>query len=166
MAKRSGTRVKAHAKKRVVVGSGKRLNLTSMQLFDSQAERRKRKENQDSPVHVHVTTPSEATDRRALARLAENIWRLERRAGQANESSWAQPVIERLRDDLRDLQVEIIDRTNTPYRDGENVEKLHSDAPDGWTGGLIVIEVINPTIRIGGVVVEHGKVVVGPDENS
>jgi len=106
----------------------------------------------------------EGANRKALARLAENVWRLERRAERSIESaSWAQPVIERLNDDLRDLGVEIIDRTGTPYSDGETMEKVHSDTPADWAGGLLVTEVICPTIRITGQVVEPGKVVVGPD---
>ena len=106
----------------------------------------------------------EVPNQKALARLAENVWRLERRAERSIESaSWAQPVIERLNDDLRDLGVEIIDRTGTPYSDGETMEKVHSDAPADWSGGLLVTEVICPTIRITGQVVEPGKVVVGPD---
>jgi len=106
----------------------------------------------------------EAPNQKTLARLAENVWRLERRAERSVESaSWAQPVIERLNDDLRELGVEIIDRTGTAYSDGETMEKVHSDAPADWSGGLLVTEVICPTIRITGQVVEPGKVVVGPD---
>lgn len=99
---------------------------------------------------------------KALARLAESIWRLNRRA-EREANAWLSPILERMNDDLNDLNVEIIDRTGTPYRDGETMEKLHSDAPVGWTGLLIVTEVISPTIRVGGVVIEEGKVVVGPD---
>lgn len=103
------------------------------------------------------------TDKIALARLAEAIWRIERRAKREEGAIWAAPLLERVNDDLRDLGVEIIDRTGTPYRDGEMLEKLHSEAPDGWAGSLVVTEVICPTIRIGGVLVERGKVVVGPE---
>lgn len=110
--------------------------------------------------------PVQAADPRALARLAENLWRLRLRAKRETSSDWAQPLLERLDDDLRDLEIEIIDRTGTRYVDGETMEKLHSDAPAGWTGGVIVTEVISPTIRIGGVVIAHGKVVVGPDATS
>lgn len=108
---------------------------------------------------------NESIDRKALARLAENVWRLDRRAKRIEDGSdWAQPVIERLTDDLRELGVEIIDRTGTVYSDGETMEKLHSDAPANWSGALVVTEVISPIIRIGGVVIEHGKVVVGADQ--
>lgn len=103
---------------------------------------------------------------KTLARLAEDVWRLAGRARRANDStSWADPVIERLHDDLRELGVEIIDRLGTPYRDGETMEKVHSDAPADWSGSLVVIEVISPPIRIGGKLIEHGKVVVGPQIN-
>lgn len=103
----------------------------------------------------------------ALARLAESVWRLGARAKRTAESTtWADPVIERLNDDLRELRVEIIDRLGTPYRDGETMEKVHSDAPPEWTGTLVVTEVIAPTIRIAGLIIEHGKVVVGPDKSN
>lgn len=105
-------------------------------------------------------------DRASLARLAENVWRLGCRARREESGNWAQSMIERLNDDLRDLGIEIIDRTGTPYRDGETIERLHSDAPADWTGGLVVTEVICPTIRVGGLIVEHGKVVVGPDTDN
>ncbi len=105
-------------------------------------------------------------DAKCLARLAENIWRLEGRARRATDSTaWADPVIERLNDNLRELGVEIIDRLGTPYRDGETMEKVHSDAPADWSGPLVVTEVISPPIRIGGKLIEHGKVVVGPQTN-
>jgi hypothetical protein len=109
--------------------------------------------------------PALDTVKVALARLAEGVWRIERRARREEAADWIKPLLERVNEDLRDLGVEIIDRTGTPYRDGETLEKLHNEASDDWTGVLIVTEVISPTIRIGGVLVGHGKVVVGPEFN-
>jgi hypothetical protein len=96
-----------------------------------------------------------------LGSLAEGVWRIERRARREGAVDWIGSLIERVWDDLAELQVEVIDRTGTPYRDGESLEKLHSDAPDGWTGELVVTEVISPSIRVGGVLVQSGKVIVG-----
>lgn len=110
--------------------------------------------------------PSQPSDSQVLARLAENVWRLGIRAQRDDSGSWAKPILERLNEDLRDLGIEIIDRTGTPYRDGETMETLHSDAPADWTGGLVVTEVVCPTIRIGGAIVERGKVVVGPEADN
>ena len=133
---------------------------------------KKRKRRASAAKALHATTdgapkavsePLQTGDRAALARLAENLWRLGCRARREQSGTWAEPILERLNDDLRDLGIEIIDRTGTPYRDGETMEKLHSDAPANWKGGLVVTEVICPTIRVTGVIVEQGKVVVGPD---
>jgi len=140
-------------------------------VLESKAKKRKPASRGSSPAPLipePIRLEGSATDLnlniKALARLAENVWRLERRAERSVESaSWAQPVIERLNDDLKELGVEIIDRVGSTYSDGETMEKVHSDAPADWSGGLLVTEVISPTIRIAGQVVEPGKVVVGPD---
>lgn len=97
-----------------------------------------------------------------LARLAEDIWRLDKRASRETDAEWLAPFLERLADDLHELGVEIIDRTGTPYQDGETLEVLHSDVPVGWPGARIVTEVIAPVIRIEGHVRAKGKVVLGP----
>jgi len=97
-----------------------------------------------------------------LTRLAEDIWRLGKRANRETAAEWLAPFLERLDDDLRELGVEVIDRTGTSYKDGETIEVLHSDVPPGWTGARIVTEVIAPTIRIEGHVRGKGKVVLGP----
>jgi hypothetical protein len=142
----------------------------SKKSHKTQTKRRVRpaieKDSQTIIPSIQEQEQRDGFDLKSLARLAENVWRLEGRARRANDStSWADPVIERLNDDLRELGVEIIDRLGTPYRDGETMEKVHSDAPADWSGPLVVTEVISPPIRIGGKIIEHGKVVVGPQVN-
>lgn len=94
-------------------------------------------------------------DRVALARLAEGVWRLERRA----EEPWAKNLVEYFGDSLRELDVEIIDRKGTSYLDGETIEVLHSDAPEGSTD-LVIKETIRPTVKVGGRIVQPGQVVL------
>lgn len=115
------------------------------------------RERSSAPMDPVAAAANDAS----LVRLAEDVWRLAKRANREADAGWAMPLIERLDDDLHDLGVEIIDRRGTPYRDGENVEVLHSDVPPDWTGERVVTEVITPTVRIGGRVKGRGKVVIG-----
>ena len=122
----------------------------------------------DTPV-TRSTDTTVASDQRqtdaALARLAEGVWRIERRAKREESADWVKPLLERVYEDLRDLGVEIIDLTGRPFGDGYSFEVLHNEAPDGWKGDLVVTEVISPAIRLGGGLVEHGKVVVGREQD-
>ena len=81
---------------------------------------------------------------------------MERRA----EEPWAKNLVEYFGDSLRELDVEIIDRKGTPYRDGETIEVLHSDAPEGSTD-LVITEAIRPTVKVSGRIVQPGQVVLG-----
>ena len=108
----------------------------------------------------------EARDEQALARLAEGVWRLKRRAASqdANERDWAETIISGLEHDLQDLGVETIDRTGTKFTLGETIQVAHSDAPPGFAGDLTITTVVRPTIRIAGKVLQAGQVVLGPAE--
>lgn len=111
-----------------------------------------------------VPSQSQAADPETLARLAENVWRLKRRIDGEASRDWADTILAGLDYDLRSLGVEVIDRTGTPFSDGETTEVVHNEAPVDWQGKLAVTEVIRPTIRVSGTIVEHGQVVLGPDK--
>ena len=110
------------------------------------------------------THAPEARDNQALARLAEGVWRLKRRVdGQNSEDrDWAEPIIAGLNHELKSLGVETIDRTGTTFRDGETTEVVHNEATADWEGQLVVTEVVRPTIRVAGTIVQAGQVVLGP----
>lgn len=107
-------------------------------------------------------TTSRPADAEVLARLAEGVWRLKRRVHGEGARDWAEPIIAGLSHDLHSLGVEIIDRTGTLYNTGESTEVVHNDAPAEWKGRLAVTDVVRPTIRVGGVIVERGQIVLGP----
>ena len=112
-----------------------------------------------------ASSPSQAADPDTLARLAENVWRLKRRVDGETSRDWAESIIAGLNHDLESLGVEVIDRTGTPFSNGETTEVVHNEAPADWQGKLAVTEVIRPTIRVSGTIVQPGQVVLGADDS-
>lgn len=104
-------------------------------------------------------------DPETLARLAEGVWRLKRRLEGEASRDWADLIVSGLSHDLQALGVEIVDRTGTRFSAGETTQVVHNEAPSGWDGHLTVTDVVRPTIRVSGVVVQPGQVVVGPEHD-
>ena len=128
---------------------------------------RPRKRRKPNPPAAGTRTPtiSHAADPEVLARLAEGVWRLKRRVDGETSRDWAETIIAGLNHDLESLGVEVIDRTGTPYARGETTEVVHNEAPSDWQGELTVMDVVRPTIRVSGIIVQPGQVVLGPDDD-
>ena len=56
-------------------------------------------------------------------------------------------------------------RKGTAYRDGEKTEVVHKEATPEGEGQLVVTDVVRPTIRVAGTIVQAGQVVLGPKES-
>ena len=125
---------------------------------------RKPKPKADGRAKIAPSRSAGSSDDEFLAGLAEGVWRLKRRVEGEASRDWAESIIAGLNDDLQSLRVEIIDRTGMPYARGETVEVVHSDAPADWQGKLTVTDVVRPTIRVSGMIVRRGQVVLGQDE--
>ncbi len=101
-----------------------------------------------------------------VVRLAEEIWRLEKRIERAEAIGRAdkgelrslRDSANRMRDALIEREVETIDHTGQAYDSGLQLEVLDArgDGPD-----LVIIETIRPTILHQRRVLRQGQVVIG-----
>ncbi|HEX8557950.1 MAG TPA: hypothetical protein VF668_07620 [Pyrinomonadaceae bacterium] len=98
----------------------------------------------------------------SLAELAVEWWRLERWAGEAQDSSpHARHAARRLGRFLSDHGLEALDVTGRAYEPGLAVEVL--DAYDDErlpAGSQVIAETVAPVVLFRGAVVRHGQVVV------
>jgi hypothetical protein len=102
------------------------------------------------------------------ARVATETWRLRRRVQTAQGSMDEEALrtvldsIARLEDVLLEHQIETREHDGERYDAGLQVEVLHMR--DGATPPFI-LETIRPTVTMGGRILQHAQVVVGPKES-
>jgi len=98
----------------------------------------------------------------SLAELAVEWWRLERWAGEADDSSpQARHVARRLGKFLSEQGLEVLDVTGRAYEPGLAVEVLDAfDDPRLPSGAQVIGETVAPVVLFRGAVVRHGQVVV------
>lgn len=100
-----------------------------------------------------------------LVRVANEIWRLRRRAARLRSGGPGEPAVDavldsvqRLEDVLLEAGIVTQDHEDETYEEGSVLEVLHQRDADG---PLVVLETIRPTVRNKGAVVQTGQVVVG-----
>lgn len=101
-----------------------------------------------------------------VARLAAEVWRLQRRLARAEEQAADSETLRPLRDSVTRLQdvfaeydVQVLEHEGEAYDPGLQVEVLHAREGDGPT---VIVETIRPSILLNGRVLQQGQVVIGP----
>ena len=128
-------------------------------------EQRGIKSTQITVVHAG-TVESQRWAEPVVARLATEFWRLKRRLERAEDGGELTPLrdsITRIDDVFAEHQVRAVDHDGELYDPGLQVEVLHQRE---GSGAIYVQETVKPTITLEGRVLQHGQVVIGPDETS
>lgn len=101
-----------------------------------------------------------------VARLATEIWRLNRRLEHADDAGQLKGIrdsVRRIDDIFAEHEVQAVDHDGEQYDPGHQVEVLHQRE---GSGRLVVLETIRPTVTLAGRILQHGQVVIGPDDLS
>lgn len=103
-----------------------------------------------------------------FARLAEEVWRLDRRAKRASALAGEKALqgvrdsAERLRTVLADNGIEVQDHSGEAYREGSRLTVLHVEEEASGDQRLWISETVRPTVLIDGVVHDAGHVILTP----
>jgi len=121
---------------------------------------------QASSVVLPATAESQRWAEPIVARLATEFWRLSRRVQRSDDSGelGVRDSIARIDDVFAEHDVHAVDHDGQLYDPGLQVEVLHQRAGDGRP--LVILETVRPTITLAGRILQHGQVVVGPQDNS
>ena len=75
--------------------------------------------------------------------------------------------IQRIKDILRNQEIEICEHLGADYNDGMSVKALHIEEMDNIPQGKMkIIETIKPSIYYKGKVISHGEVIVGKSKET
>ncbi len=102
-----------------------------------------------------------------LVRVAEEVWRLGKRADRAARLTGEKRLrgiresVLRLQDALADHRVRLEDHFGEPYREGMRLDILHVDGDPGSEGSLWIIETVKPTVLLDEQVLSAGQVILG-----
>lgn len=120
---------------------------------------------QASSVVLPATAESQRWAEPIVVRLATEFWRLSRRVQRSGDSDELRlrDSIARIDDVFAEHDVHAVDHDGQLYDPGLQVEVLHQRAGDG---PLVILETVRPTITLAGRILQHGQVVVGPEEGS
>ena len=103
-----------------------------------------------------------------LHRVAEEVWRLERRLERVAVQVGDDPLdsvrdaLQRLKDLLDESGVRALDHDGERYMEGVRLDVLHVEGEPTEDSPLCVIRTVRPTILADGQVVASGQVILGP----
>ena len=102
-----------------------------------------------------------------LVRVAEEVWRLERRVERAARTAGEEPLKSirdsamRLRDTLDSGRVRLEDHHGEPYHEGMRLDIVHVDGDPAPEQPLWIVETIKPTVLLDDHVLSAGQVILG-----